>query len=406
MEQQHPKALRVLILLTALNYLNLIDRYILAAVLSSIKIDLQLSDFQAGLLATAFIIPYMVTAPLFGWLGDTKDRSKILALGAGLWSLATCLTGFSKTFGLMFSARFLLGIGESAFSTTSAAFLSNFFTPEKRGRMLAILGSGVPVGAALGYVLGGILSSKVGWQNAFYIVGFPGLVLAFFVWFLGDTRHSSQIEQFKLKEVLKTLFSNKAYVFAVAGSCAYSFVVGGIAHWMPTYLQRSFELTQLKANTIFGGIAVGAGLAGTLLGGWIGDYLQKKSGGGQLKVCAFAMGSALPFLWLSLQTSDLKQFIIFLVIAQILFFLSTSPINVAILQLTPKKNQTSAIALYIFFSYLLGGAISPPLIGRYSDMTGSLQSGLMISTPVLFVSFLLWFLGSRAASKQQQNLDG
>lgn len=102
----HPKARRALILLTAVNYLNYIDRFILAAVLASIKTDMGLTDFQAGLLATAFMVPYMFTAPLFGWLGDTKDRSKILSLGAAVWSVATFVTGISRSFASILSSRF------------------------------------------------------------------------------------------------------------------------------------------------------------------------------------------------------------------------------------------------------------------------------------------------------------
>ena len=132
------KSRKVLILLTAINYLNYIDRFILSAVLVSIKADLGLSDFQAGLLATAFMVPYMLTAPLFGWLGDTQNRARILALGAALWSFATFWTGLAKSFHVMLGTRFLLGLGESAFTTTSVPFLSDYFPLEKRGKILAI----------------------------------------------------------------------------------------------------------------------------------------------------------------------------------------------------------------------------------------------------------------------------
>jgi predicted MFS family arabinose efflux permease len=396
----HPQARRALVLLTAVNYLNYIDRFILAAVLASIKTDLGLSDFQAGLLATAFMIPYMFTAPLFGWLGDTKDRSKLLALGAGLWSVATFITGWSRHFITMAASRFVLGIGESAFTTTSTPFLSDYFPPERRGRVLAILGSGLPVGAALGYVLGGILGTSVGWRNAFYIVGFPGLILAFLVWRLGDVRHASSSAQFEFKKALHFLARSKPYLLAVAGYCAYAFVVGGIAHWIPTYVQRAYGLSELKANSIFGGIAVGSGLVGTLLGGWLGDHLESRKGGGHLLICSLSMLAALPSFWFCMQAGTLTEFIIFLVFTQLFFFLSTSPITVAILQVAPQHMRNSAMALFIFLSHILGDAISSPLIGKYSDMTGSLKDGILICTPVIFLSSFFWFLGSKAVHRE------
>ncbi len=398
----HPKARKALTLLTAVNYLNYIDRFILSAVLLSIKKDLGLSDFQAGLLATAFMVPYMFTAPLFGWLGDTRDRSKILSFGAGLWSIATFITGIAPSFNLMLASRFLLGIGESAFTTIAVPFLSGFYKPEKQGRALAIMASGLPVGAALGYVLGGVLGSTVGWRNAFYLVGFPGLVLAGFIWKLGDSRVLAHDEKFNLKQTFKYFLSNKAYVFTVAGYCAYAFVVGGIAHWIPTYMQRDYNLSELNANTIFGGIAVGSGLVGTLLGGWAGDLFESKKKEGHLLVSAISMLLAIPAFWFCMQSSNIQQFAVGLVFAQLCFFFSTSPINVAVLRMIPKHLQNSAMAFLIFMSHILGDSISAPLIGKISDSTGSLKDGILVCTPVIFLSTLFWFLGRRSFQRSNQ----
>lgn len=390
------KARRALVLLTAVNYLNYIDRYILAAVLVSIKTDMGLSDFQAGLLATAFMIPYMLTAPIFGWLGDTRDRSKILSLGAVVWSLATFATGWGRSFGTLMTSRFFLGVGESAFTTTSIPFLSDFFPVGKRGRVLAIFSSALPVGAALGYVLGGVLGSAVGWRLAFYIVGFPGIILAFFLWRLGESRKNSQQRDFDLKKVLTTLRKTEPYVFGVLGYCAYTFVVGGVAHWIPSYLQRNYSMTELSANTLFGGIAVGSGLIGTLTGGWLGDLMEKKVPGGHLRISSLSMLFAAPFFWFCLKADNLTTFAILLALTQFFFFLSTSPINVALIQSVPTKISNSAMAIAIFSCHILGDAISSPLIGKYSDMTGSLQNGLLLCTPVILLSSAFWWLGNRA----------
>lgn len=388
------QAKRALFLLTAVNYFNYIDRYILAAVLVSIKKDLSLSDFQAGLLATAFMMPYMLTAPIFGWLGDSTSRSKLLGFGAGLWSIATFVTGMSKNFMTMMASRFTLGLGESAFTTVSVPFLSDFFSSEKRGRILAIFSSALPVGAALGYVLGGLLGASVGWRNAFFIVGFPGLILSVLLMRLQDPRKTQEHTGFSIKELTSVLRSSPSYLLATFGYCAYTFVVGGIAHWIPSFIQRTHGLSELSANTLFGGIAVGSGLFGTLAGGYLGDHLNKKASGGHLKISAISMLLALPFFWFCVQSEQLNIFVIFLALTQFCFFLSTSPINVALLHSVPYKHRNSAIALSIFACHMLGDALSSPLIGMYSDMTGSLKNGILMCTPVILIAVILWWIGA------------
>jgi predicted MFS family arabinose efflux permease len=274
---RHPEAKKALTLLTIINYLNYIDRFILSAVLMAIKVDLQLTDFQAGLLATAFMVAYMFTSPLFGWLGDTQKRTYILAGGALLWSVASLMTGVAGTFTLLALSRFILGFGESAFTTVATPFISDFYPSSRRGRALAIFASGLPVGAALGFVFGGLLGQWVGWRNAFLIVGFPGILFAFWILRLPDPKRSSNVLEFNYRKVIRELSKLSTYVWTTLGYCAYSFVVGGVAHWVPTFLQRTHKLDQMQANLLFGGIAVGSGLVGTLAGGALGDRWSEKN---------------------------------------------------------------------------------------------------------------------------------
>lgn len=399
---QTSRSKKILILLTAINYLNYIDRFILSAVLVSIKTDLGLSDLQAGLLATAFMFPYMLTAPLFGWLGDTQNRAKILSLGAALWSFATFWTGLVQSFSAMLTTRFLLGLGESAFTTTAIPFLSDHYPINKRGKILAIFSSALPVGAALGYVLGGVLGAAVGWRNAFFIVGLPGFLLATVLWMMGDPRSRSSTQEFQFKQALHALTKSQSYIYAVLGYCAYTFVVGGVAHWIPSYLQRTFSMTELTANTTFGGIAVGSGLVGTLVGGYLGDYLSLRTPGGHLRISAWSMAFALPSFWFCLNTDNLNIFIALLVVTQFLFFVSTSPINVALIECIPAKFRNTAMAIGIFACHILGDAISAPLIGYFSDLTGSLRQGVLICTPAIFLSMIFWWLGFKARQKNYE----
>ncbi len=392
-----------LFVLTVINYLNYIDRYILAAVLSSIKADLQLSDYQAGLLATAFMLPYIFCSPLFGFLGDTKPRHLLMAAGVSLWSFSTAIAGIAKNFHLMMASRFFLGIGESAFTTISIPYISDLFSKGQRGRALAVFAAALPVGAALGYLLGGLLSQFVGWRVAFFIVGVPGICLAYLVYRLGDVRRTDPVHNFSFKELAKVFFTNPHFIFTVLGYCAYTFTLGGIAHWIPTYIQRYFIMTELEANMYFGGLAVVSGLLGTIAGGYLGDWITDKFGSGHLKVSAMSSLLALPFMYWCFVSYDFKQFMISLFVCEFLFFISTSPINIAIMNAVPTKYQTSAIAFAILACHLLGDAISSPLIGQISDATSSLNKGMMITLPVTFLIVIFWSLAVWTEKKPHQS---
>ena len=385
-----------LLILTLINYLNYIDRYILSSVLTAIKEEFALSDFRAGLLATAFIVPYMLTSPLFGWLGDSRPRAKLLSLGAALWSFSSLLTGWARGFTTLAASRFLLGIGESAFSVVSIPFLSDSIEPESRGRKLSLFSTALPVGAALGFVLGGWLSELYGWRVAFLGAGIPGFFLAALAWRLPEPQRidHGQTKAFRLSDVVN-LFRSKKYSFSVFGYCAYAFVVGGIAHWIPAFMQRTFAMSAGTASTLFGGIAVVTGLSGTLFGGWYGDKLARTKDGAHLYISSLSMALSLPFFVLCSMTDNLNLFIVSLVFLEFMFFVSTSPINVALLEATPSKLMTTGMAMAIFFCHILGDAISAPLIGWVSDQTESLRMGLLICVPMIALCAGLWFLGSR-----------
>ena len=244
------------------------------------------------------------------------------------------------------------------------------------------------------FVFGGILGKLVGWRSAFLIVGFPGIILAGLILTLSDPVRKGPIVKFDFKKIVRDLSQIPTYVWAAFGYCAYSFVVGGIAHWIPTYLQRSYQLDQLNANMLFGGIAVGSGLVGTLLGGHIGDRWAAKMGSsGHLKLSSISMALALPFFIGTLYAPSLNWMIFFLIFTQFFFFLSTSPISVALIESVPAHAQTTAMAIAIFLCHILGDAISSPLIGLISDKTGSLKYGMSVCIPAIIVCTFCWRRG-------------
>lgn len=395
------KPKNALIVLTAINYLNYIDRLLLAALLGSIKTELSLSDFEAGLLATMFMVPYMLTSPLFGYLGDTQNRSKIIALGAGLWSVATFCTGLARNYTSLLFTRLGLGIGESAFTTIAMPYLAEHYPSEKHGRVFAIFNTASPVGAALGYLLGGLLGAWVGWRNAFLLVGIPGIILSLIIWRAKDPRHTIEAK-FDARMAMKTLLSSRSYLFAVAGFCAYTFVLGGVAHWIPSFIQRIFLVDQLKANAYFGGLAVVMGLFGTLSGGFLADRLLKKNPGANQLIPSLSMFLATPAFWFAMTTDSLSSFMVFMGLTLFFLFVAVSPINIAMIEAIPLRFRNSAMAMAILACHLLGDAFSAPIMGYVSDQTGSLRSGVLISTPVIALAGILWFVGAGIRRKEMK----
>src|SRR5439155_16363665 len=172
-----PGARLALGLLLAINLFNYIDRYVLAAVLPKVGEQFREGKGRLGLLMSMFLVSYTLIAPLFGWLGDRWSRWKLIAVGVILWSLASGGTGLATTFGVMLLTRALIGVGEGAYGPVAPSLISDLFPMERRGGVMAWLYMAIPVGSALGYVLGGHMAEAFGWRWAFYVVVPPGVLL-------------------------------------------------------------------------------------------------------------------------------------------------------------------------------------------------------------------------------------
>ena len=165
-------------ILTGVNLLNYVDRYMPSAVLPSIIAALHISDAEAGALQTLFIVTYMLMSPVAGWLGDRRPRFQLAALAVLLWSATTFGSGLAPTFLTLVLMRSLIGVGEAGYSVVTPSLLSDFYPPARRGRALSIFYAAIPVGTALGYVIGGQVDARLGWRWAFFVAGAPGAILA------------------------------------------------------------------------------------------------------------------------------------------------------------------------------------------------------------------------------------
>ncbi|HLE24481.1 MAG TPA: MFS transporter, partial [Thermodesulfobacteriota bacterium] len=218
------QAYLVLLILTTINFLNYIDRQIIYAVFPLIKQDMLLSDKQLGLIGSAFVIVYLITSPIFGRLGDLVSRKGIIALGVGVWSLATVGASIAQNYSQLLLARSLVGIGEASYVVTAPTLISDYFGRERRGKALSFFVMALPVGSALGYILGGHLGEIYSWRSAFLIVGFPGLLMVLLCLKIKEPKRGAvddavvyepsgdSLQIVNLREVYIMLLKNKQFV--------------------------------------------------------------------------------------------------------------------------------------------------------------------------------------------------
>ncbi|MGC1460344.1 MAG: MFS transporter [Steroidobacteraceae bacterium] len=408
---------RGLLVLTLINLLNYLDRYVPSAVLPQMKTSgIVSTDFQLGILAPGFLVVYMLASPVFGYLGDRSSRTRPLAIGLALWSVATMWSGFSRSYWELFASRAVVGIGEAAYATIAPALLADYYPPSRRGRIFAIFYMAIPVGAALGYVVGGVVSQAWGWRAAFFVAGLPGLLLALGALRVPDPpRGSSEaaasapmpsacrpgiLEALRhtLRLYLK-LAGQSSYALTVLGYAVYTFAVGGLAFWMPTFLERVRNVPVSQATTGFGGIVVVTGIVGTFLGGWLGDYGLRYTRQSYLWLSAVATLAALPLTVACLKDSAPFIFYPALVGAELLLFMSTGPINSVIVSLVSPAQRASAVALSVLAIHSLGDVISPPLIGRLSDRT-SLGEAVLLVPVAVGVCGLVWVAAALRCRQQ------
>lgn len=358
----------VLALLLSVNILNYVDRQILYALLPLISKDLRLTDAQAGSLASAFMIVYMVAAPPIAWIADSRGRKPWIAGGVAIWSVATGAAALATGYISLFLSRTMVGIGEACYGAISPSFVAERFPPEKRGSALAIFSLAIPVGSALGYAGGGMLGEAIGWRHSFWVVGLPGLLLAAVCLLLpNDPPHAATpppVEGYREVWAVPTF---RMITYAGAGM---TFALGGFAVWMPTFFHRNFGLSVGDAGLRFGAVTVAAGLAGSLLGGYISDRLRRSDRTADLLVSGWGLLLGMPLAAAAIAAPTLNASIAALFLAEMMLFLNMGPLNAAIVSVTRLEKRSMAFAANIFIIHLLGDAGSPALIGWGSDHFG------------------------------------
>ncbi|MHB1022487.1 MAG: spinster family MFS transporter [Acidobacteriaceae bacterium] len=395
-----PGAFVALGLLTALNFVNYLDRYVLPGVQPLVQREFHVNDERMGALTFAFFITYMLAAPVTGWLGDHYPRKPLILAGTLLWSVATLFTAMVHTYTGLYIRHAVVGIGEATFCIFAPAVLADFFPDEERNRILSIFYLAIPVGAAMGYIVGGVLGERFGWRAPFYASAVPGLLLAALIlfWMKEPVRGSSErLTPTPDRATFAGLLRNRAYWYATLGMAMMVFTMGGISVWLPTFLYRHVGYSLSTASQLLGGVTVVDGIAGTWFGGWLAQRWMRTNDRALYLLSAWSMLLALPGALIAFfgpHWSVLPG----IVLAEFFLFLNTGPLNAAIINSVSAEVRSTAIAIELFTIHALGDAPSPRIIGAVSDHS-NLQIGLAVTLATMLISATLLFRGARFAPK-------
>ena len=413
-----------LIVLTALNLLNYVDRNVLFAVQPLVQQEFHVTKEQIGYLTSAFLGFYMIAAPFVGPLADRYSRKVIIVLGAIFWSGLTLLTAVTHNYTELLVRHTLVGVGEATFVTIAPTFVADLFTENVRGRILGIFYLAIPVGSAAGYLLGGYLAPHHGWRFPFYIAAAPGFMLAITVLFLKEPERGrfdsvkdpeaggllpegftgGPVKEFfliiflylkKLYRSTLLLLHNPAFLTATLGMAAMTYSLGGIQVWMPQFLYSERHYTLENANLTFGAIIVIDGIFASLLGGWLGDWLRPRIKSTYYLVSAASMFLGIPVMIVALFAKG-RVMIPAIGVAAFFLLLNTAPLNTAVINSVGAHIRATALALNIFIIHLLGDVPSPTMMGWVADKR-SLQAAFILPVIAMGVSSAILFYGTKFA---------
>jgi MFS family permease len=438
--------------LTFVNFLNYIDRQALPAVAPAMQRDLGLTDTEIGAMEAALLLSFTVLAPLFGRLGDRYSRTKLMAAAAVVWSIATGLIAWVDRwpilppalqvnlpfFGLLAlssvalglcSVRALVGVGESSYSTITPTLIADYFPLQRRATALGVFQAAIPMGFALGYVLGAVLAHYFGWRVAFMIVGLPGLIVSIFVWKLHEPRRgehdappneSASVDNAPRQSwwsTTKQIFMTRDWLLSTAGYTALTFVLGAFATWATLMLARDKHMSETGAAVVLGVVTLVAGATGTFGGGWIADRVVAKRRNGYFLVCAVSSLLAVIPAVIALVTHQAMFFLPAIFFAVVLLFVNNAPFHEILVNSVPPAIRASAMALNIVVIHACGDVISRFGVGRLSDSLAAgnatliagfarilgidptqehLTAALLVVPGGLFVSALFFLWGARS----------
>lgn len=373
----HHTALRqkpafVLTMLLLVYVFNFIDRQILGILAGPIMADLHLDKFQYGLLSgLAFAILYTTMGVPLAWLADRRGRKAVVAVSLAVWSGFTALCGMAGSFGAMFLCRLGVGVGEAGGVAPSYALIAQVFPPERRARALAIYSLGIPIGSALGFLLGGYIAQHVNWRAAFISIGLAGVLFTpIFAMAVrepaADTPVQAQAKP-SFGAVFAILARKRAFWLLSFGAGAGSMMGYGLAVWLPSVIQKAFGLDLVQTGQFFGFLLLTGGVIGVLAGGYVGDWLGQRNRAAYALMPALAYAAGMPFFIAGQFVSSAPVAFALFILPQALVYLWLGPVLTAVQHLVPAPMRATASASFLLINNLIGVGLGAPFIGLLAD---------------------------------------
>jgi MFS transporter, Spinster family, sphingosine-1-phosphate transporter len=432
-------ALHVFWVLFAIGFLNYLDRNVLTGAANVVAHELGLGIDSIGYIASAFLIVYAVCIIPMGLWADRAKRKNVVAISVAVWSVATALTALSFNFLSLFLSRMVLGFGEAGYFPAGTALISDYFSREKRSRIMSWWSAGQLAGILFGLVIGGIVAGLyVGsWRLAFIFTGIPGLGLAFLSWRLREPRRNQADEEEREQGLqpgpiekqetvphvtppetsnvflqIRDLLRIKTLVVLTVMQIFAFFVLSVATIFLPTFLQQKdlYGLTSGKAGIFSGIVIIVAGSIGTIGGGYLADLLNRRNPGARVLVCGIGFLLSAPTFALALTVDSFSLFALFFALTAVFVTFYTGPSTAATQDVVPSALRASAVAITLFIAHTLGDTFSPTLVGvlaRFFDPTGGTHFAhnlaghdlalamLITCTPALALAGLVGIVGAR-----------
>ena len=400
----------VFMLLFLLYMFDYIDRSIVTSMFTSIERDWGISHTQSGMLMSAVYWAIVFLTFPVSLLVDRWSRTKTIGIMAIMWSLATALCALTGNYVQLFMARLLIGVGEAGYAPGGSAMISGLYPIEKRSKMMGLWNASIPLGTAIGVLLGGIIATRLGWKHAFGLVAFPGLIVAILFLFVKDYKtvdlsfidKANKKIKMEKKDMVKEFLSKPSVIYTYFGITAVVFVTTSLITWLSTYFQLERSLPQEKAGSMASAVMIMA-LVGAPLGGILTDRWRKKQFNARLLLPAISTLTAAILLFAALFLfKGIIQYILFLALGIAIFLFISGATSVTQDVIHPGLRATS-YAIAVVVQNLLGASMAPIVVGRIYDNT-NIKTALAVLPFVLVIGAVLFYLGSRHYDKDMEKV--
>ena len=424
------KATYALWILFGINMMNFFDRQILAAVTEPIRKEWHLSDSSLGWLNTAFVLLYAAVGVPLGRLSDRWLRTRILSIGVSIWSLFTAASGVAWNYWSLFAVRLGVGVGEASCAPAANSLIGDLFPPQRRARAISIFMLGLPIGIFTSNLSSGIIAKQYGWRVTFFIACIPGLILALLALRIREPHRGGAEEHHVVGHEQEgspywRVLRIPTIWWIILSGALHNFNAYAVNAFLPAFLGRYHGMDLRQANTIAAVVLGAVGVVGLLGGGWMADRLRQTRSNGRMLLATIALFISTPLVYLALDQpkGNLVSFMLLMGSGWMLIYVYYATVYAAIQDVVEPGLRATAMALYFFAMYVLGGSFGTSILGMLSDhyakkaMTAAgavemaeafkaegLHNAFYVVPLVSLILAIVLYFGSRTVSKDMEKL--